>query len=350
MLLSAFLEAGFKKSSLDKLVESLHLKDVKIITSKKTVGHIEATSVRFKLKKNINFSFSKINNLINKASLSASVKNNSLNTYKLLKQIEEKVHGHKHKDFKFQHLGEIDAIVEIVSFWQALEDLGIGDCFCSIFILSKTSPAALQLLKGKKVRFVDWGYESVTPTAAALLRDFPQEELEVYPEAVGYGAGDYSGKGKSDFLRIVISKRIESVCRTIKLEVNLDDINPQVFDYIMDLLFSSGAQDVYIVPVIMKKSRPAFVLTVLLDKKDLDKIKQIIFRETTTFGLRYAEFKKEKLAYTFIRKKTPFGKVQYRRGILDNNLVKESPEYNDCKRIASKYNIPLVEVYKRLNT
>lgn len=350
MLLSALLEAGFKKSSLDSLISHLAIGGVKISVSKAEAGHIKASKIKFLTKKNINLSFRQIKNLLTRAKISNTVREKALGTYNCLRRIEEKVHGYSHRDFKFQHLGEIDAIIEITSFWQALEELEIKESFCSYFPLGSTSPATMQLLKGKKVRFVDWGYETVTPTAAALLRDFPQAELEIIPQIAGYGAGECSKAGRPDFLRIVIGEKIKVQEEIIKLEVNLDDINPQVFDHVMDLLFQAHALDVYITPIIMKKNRPAFTLSVLLNRKDLGKIEEIIFKETTTFGVRYAEFKKDKLKYSFVGKKTPFGKVQFRKGRLNGRLIKESPEYNDCKRIACKYNIPLIEVYKRLSS
>ena len=126
-------------------------------------------------------------------------------------------------------------------------------------------------------------------------------------------------------------------------------MNPQLFDNLMDLLLAGGALDVYITPIIMKKSRPAHCLSVLLETKDLAFIEDMIFTHTTTFGLRYTEFKRDRLNYDFVRKKTPFGSMQFRRGWFNGKHTKEYPEYNDCKKAAAKYNIPLIEVYKRLS-
>lgn len=349
MLLSAFFELGFKKSHLEKLIRNLGFKGIKVAFKKIKVGHTKATKTIFSSKKDINLSFSKIKSLLSKAKISREVKTKSLHTYTLLKSVEEKIHNHKLYDFKFQHLGEIDAIVEITSFWQAQEELGIKQCFSSFFPLAKTSPATAELLKNKNVRFLNWDYETVTPTAAALLRDFPQEDLELTPKKIGYGAGRFTKPGYPDYTRIVLGQQLEAKRDIIKLEVNLDDINPQIFDYLMDLLFSAGAQDVYITPIVMKKSRPAFVLSVLLERENLAQIRKIIFSQTTTFGLRYTFFKKDKLQYNFEYKKTSLGKIKFRCGYLERKLIKESPEYSDCKKIASKYNIPLVEVYKKIH-
>ena len=208
----------------------------------------------------------------------------------------------------------------------------------------------MQLLKEKKVRMVDWGYESVTPTAAALLKGFPQAEIELTPLVTGYGAGSLSSAARADLTRVILGQMVSAKEEILKAEVNLDDINPQVFDHIMELLFAQGALDVYITPIIMKKNRPAFCLSVLLKKEDLPKVEEIIFSHTTTFGLRFTEFKRDKLDFRFIKKKTALGTIQFRQGSLNGKYIKEYPEYNDCKRAASKYNIPLIEVYKRLRT
>ena len=131
MLLSAFLDAGFKRSSLDALIKTLGFKDVRVVRTKVEVGHITATKIRFAAKKEINLSFPQIKALINKAGISNSVKRNAVATYTALATVEEKIHGHSHKDFKFQHLGKLDAIIEIASFWLALEELKIDGGFCS---------------------------------------------------------------------------------------------------------------------------------------------------------------------------------------------------------------------------
>ncbi|MFC1514408.1 LarC family nickel insertion protein [Candidatus Omnitrophota bacterium] len=350
MLLSSLLSAGFKLSSLERLIKGLGLKGVKVIRRKVEAGHIRALRTDFTSPKEIDLSFRQIQTLIKKAKLPAKVKTQALDTYEVLRTIEEKIHGHTRRDLHFQHLGKLDALLEITSFWLALEELGIEQRFCSWFPLSNTSPATIDLLKGRTVRMVDWGYETVTPTAAALLRDCTQGEVELVPLSSGYGIGSAGSATRPDLVRALIGRAIGASEKIFKLEVNIDDMNPQVFDHLMDLLFDAGALDVYITPIIMKKSRPAHCLSVLLEKKDLPGIEKIVFAHTTTFGLRYAEFKRDRLASSFVRKKTPFGTMQFRRGSFNGRYNKEYPEYNDCKKAASKYNIPLIEVYKKLSS
>ncbi|MBN2120158.1 MAG: LarC family nickel insertion protein [Candidatus Omnitrophica bacterium] len=348
MLLAGLIGAGFQKTSLENLMRRLGFKQLGIRLKKIKVGHISANRLSYQEKNTKNLSFKEIRSLFRKAPISRWVSEKSMQTYDDLLRAEEAVHGHKHHT-RFEHLGKPDAIIEIAGFWLALEELKINRGFCSIFPLSQTAPATIELLKNRKVCFVDWGYETVTPTAAVLLKNFSQNDMVLIPKTAGYAAGYNNSPEREDMLRVVTCQKPDIKEKILKLETNLDDINPQVFDYIMELLFKAGALDVYITPIIMKKSRPAFVLSVLLDKKDLVKIEKVIFRETTTYGLRYAEFSRDKLNYKFIEKKTSFGKVLFRTGHLDGSIFKQSPEYSHCKKIASKYNIPLIDVYKRLN-
>jgi len=349
MLLSAFIDLGFKKNSLDNLIRNLGFKSLKIRFRRVQIPHIKINKAIFSFKKNINLSFSEIKSLIINSKLDKKVKKMSLETYFCLRRVEEKIHRARKEDFKFHHLGEPDALIEITSFWQALEELEIKECFCSSFPLSKPAPATLALLKNKKVKLVDWNYESITPTAASLLKDFPQEEPNFILDKIGYGAGNFSNPTNPDFLRIILGKKEDLVREKIlKIEVNLDDINPQIFEYLMKLLFKKGALDVYILPVVMKKNRPSFILSVLTKKADLNKIERIVFKHTTTFGIRYSELCRDKLEDRFIEKKTSLGKIRFRQGFLGGKLIKESPEYEDCKKIASRYNIPLLEVYQKI--
>ncbi|HEC68681.1 MAG TPA: LarC family nickel insertion protein [Candidatus Omnitrophica bacterium] len=349
MLLSALINLGFKRSSLRNLVKNLKLRGAGFKFKEVFVGHIKTNKIIFNFPPKMNLSFLEIRTLITLTKLNKKIKEKILKTYSRLKEIEEKVHGHKSRDFRFSHLGKPDALIEIASFWLALEELEIKECFCSTFPLSNPAPATLELLKDKKVRFTGSDYESITPTAGVLLKDFPQKELDFTLKKVGYGAGDFIKTEKEDFLRIIMGEKDDTVKeKIIKIEVNLDDINPQVFDYLLELLFKEGALDVYITQVIMKKSRPSFLLSVLTDRINLDKMKEIIFKHTTTFGIRYSEFNRDRLNYKFILKDTPLGKIRFRQGFLKGSLIKESPEYEDCKKIASKHNIPLVEVYTQL--
>jgi len=133
------------------------------------------------------------------------------------------------------------------------------------------------------------------------------------------------------------------------VETNIDDMNPEYYDYIEDLLFDAGAKDVFKTNIMMKKNRPAIKISVLVDMDDLSKIEEILFLQTTTFGLRYYEVTKMELDREFEKMDTLFGQVTVKKAYFNNKLIKSKFEYDQCKAIAKKYNLPINEVYKKLN-
>lgn len=132
------------------------------------------------------------------------------------------------------------------------------------------------------------------------------------------------------------------------LETNIDDMNPEFYQYVMKKLFENGALDVFITPIIMKKQRPASTLSVLCEEKNLHKLKDIIFAETSTFGIRCYDVLRYKLDRDFIDVNTPYGKVRVKRGFIEGRLVKAYPEYEDIKDIAEKTGISISAVYRNV--
>lgn len=132
------------------------------------------------------------------------------------------------------------------------------------------------------------------------------------------------------------------------LETNIDDMNPEFYQYVMDMLFKIGALDVFITPIIMKKQRPASKLSVLCEKVHVDKIKDIIFKETSTFGIRSYDVLRYKLDRDFIDVHTPYGKVRVKKGYIEGKLIKAYPEYEDIKSIAGKTGISISAVYRNV--
>ncbi|WP_017728984.1 nickel insertion protein [Halalkalibacterium ligniniphilum] len=133
-----------------------------------------------------------------------------------------------------------------------------------------------------------------------------------------------------------------------KLEVNLDDISPEWLGHLMDKLLSEGARDVYYVPIYMKKNRPAVMLQLLCRNEDFEKIKQILFKETTTLGVRYYPLSVHRLERRFYKLETKWGTVTMKEGLLEGEVVQVAPEYEDCKRLAKANNVPLKIVYQEV--
>ncbi|MDP2922212.1 MAG: LarC family nickel insertion protein [Candidatus Omnitrophota bacterium] len=349
MLLSALIGLGCPFSYLKKefkklrLGFSIHLKKVK-------VGHKSFNKIFFEGQ--INLSYREIIKVIAASGLNSKVKDKSLQAYESIFDVEKKIHKIKQNNFHFRHLGEIDAILEICGFFIALKYLKVDKIYVSSFPLDLPAPATLELLKGKKIKAVNFGYETITPTAAVLLKDAIQTEDVFIFSKSSIACGDC---GEKDYLIAYLIDRSPSTInhplaieqdKIIKLEANIDDMNPQIFESLFDFLYKNGAKEIYVEQVIMKKSRPAFVLNVLCSPVDFTKVRDIVFSHTSTFGIRYQEYFRDKLKYKFVYKNTKFGKVKFR--VSEPPFKKETPEYQDCLRLAKKFKKPILEIYRNI--
>jgi uncharacterized protein (TIGR00299 family) protein len=209
------------------------------------------------------------------------------------------------------------------------------------------------LLKGAPVYSSGLQAELVTPTGAAIVAMLAKRfsafpELKI--EKTGYGAGTRDFPGHANVLRITIGEALPQLAsktsqETISvLEANLDDLNPQVFGYVMDRLLEAGALDVFGMPVQMKKNRPGTLLTILAKPADADQLAQIVFSETTTLGVRRREEKRQVLARRWQNVSTRFGEVRIKIASLNGTVTTYAPEYEDCRRIAVEHRVPLKSV------
>ncbi|MDO9289285.1 MAG: LarC family nickel insertion protein, partial [Thermodesulfovibrionales bacterium] len=174
-------------------------------------------------------------------------------------------------------------------------------------------------------------------------------------EKIGIGAGGRDFKGKANVLRIFVGESIgqgaESREQKITvIETNIDDMNPQIYEYVMERLFRAGALDVYLTQVIMKKGRPGIKLSVLCNDSDKEKMMRIMFEETTTIGLRFYSVGRKTLGREIKNLNTKFGKINLKLSKLGDKTVRITPEYEDCKRLAKKLNLPLLEVIKSVSS
>ncbi|MCK9613880.1 MAG: LarC family nickel insertion protein [Candidatus Omnitrophica bacterium] len=346
MLLYSLIGLGYPVSHLKKELRKLNV-DFDIALKEIENNHHKNKCLDFKGE--LNLSYLKILKLISKSKLERGIREKAIRAYQELFEIERKIHGAKTADFKFHHLGKLDAILEICGFYIGLQYLGINEIYVSNFPLSMPSRATFEILKGKKINPKNFGYESITPTAAILLKDANQLECSF---DLGKYSTAYGAAAETDYLVAYLSPQsidhspqIEQD-KIIKIETNIDDMNPQAFENVFEKLYANGAREAYIEQVIMKKTRPAFVLNVLCMHKDFEKIRDVIFSHTTTFGIRYSEYSRDKLKYNFVSKKTKFGKIRFR--ISAEPFQKDAPEYEDCLIAARKFNVPLIEIYKNL--
>ena len=306
--------------------------------------------------------FSDIKRIINGSKLSKHLKKNCLAVFERLARAEAFVHGTTFGRVKFHEVGAVDSIVDIAGTVIALDYLGVEKIYASAFSTGSgfvsvghgkmplPAPATARLLEGYPVRFNVRSGEMTTPTGAAIVTTLAKEvggKPSFKLLATGKGAGTYESKELANILRIFIGKsrtNFESD-EVFIIETNIDDMSGEVYGILFDRLFEAGALDVYAVPIIMKKSRPAYLLAVIAEERDRSILEEMILRETSTFGVRSYPVSRRKLRRDYKRVRTRLGTVRLKIGILDNEPIKMAPEYEDCRRLAEKHGIPFIDVY-----
>ena len=353
MFLASLIDAGFSLNKLKKELDKLGL-DFEI-EIKKEEDVIEATNLFIHSEDRKRRDLKDIVKIIDDSSLNEDVKKKAKGLFMKLAKAEAKVHGISIDKVHFHEIGAVDTIVDIVGSLIALKGLGIeklysspvllgrGKIECRHGILPAPAPATLELLKGKPIVFTSVPTEITTPTGAVLLSmaEFSYPEMNV--ARIGYG----KGKKKLDMpnlLRIVIGKEIDEEGIYV-IETNIDDMNPEIYPYIIDKLLKAGALDAFIMPVIMKKGRVGILLKLLAPHNKMEEVKKILFEETTTFGLRYYKAKRDKLERKIVPIKTKYGEVKVKIGYYGNK-VSIAPEYEDCRKIAMEKGVPLKEIYE----
>jgi uncharacterized protein (TIGR00299 family) protein len=306
-----------------------------------------------------------IRQIIANATISAAAKATANSIFGALGIAEAKIHNSDVESIHFHEVGSVDAIVDIVCAAIGAEALGVDEIICSPLnvgggtvkcahgTLSIPAPATLELLQGVPVYSSDIQVELVTPTGAAIVKTLAKE-FAPFPamkiERSGYGAGSRDFPGHANVVRLTVGEaRAARSTNTSEelitvLEANLDDLNPQVFGYVMDRLFQAGALDAYGVPVQMKKNRPGTLLTVLCKPENAANLTEIIFAETTTLGVRRREEQRHALLRKSIKVRTPWGEVRIKLASMNGTITNYAPEYEDCRRIAVEHHVPLKTV------
>lgn len=309
-------------------------------------------------------SLSEIRKIISAAPINERAKQKALTIFQVLGEAEAKIHNTTVENIHFHEVGAVDAIVDIVCSAVASEALNIDEWICSPLNvgggtvqcahgrLPVPAPAVLELLRGMPMYSSGIEKELTTPTGAAIVKTLATHfgSVPAYKvEAAGYGAGTRELPGQPNVVRVTIGESISTASAVAPefisvLEANLDDMNPQVFGYVMDRLLDAGALDVFETPVQMKKGRPGMLLTVLTRTEDAQKLAKIVFAETTTLGIRMREERREVLTRRAVTVKTPWGEIRMKVANLNGTVMNFAPEYEDCRRIASEHAVPLKTV------
>lgn len=311
--------------------------------------------------------FGDIKKIIDASELDAAVKTCALAIFNVIADAEGKVHQRPAEEVTFHEVGAIDSIVDIVGCAICLDYLDVEKIFvsrintgsgfvkCAHGLMPIPAPATAELLQGFKTYQYGADKELTTPTGAAIVKALAEYSADLpedfSSEKIGYGAGTWD-LDIPNVLRIYFGEFGEQVERhLVKLETNIDDMNPQIYGWLYERLFNAGALDVWTTPIFMKKNRPAQMLSVLVDAEHRELCIKIIFEETTTIGLRVIDVARRVEAVRKIAKvETSFGEVQCKVSAYDGKIVSITPEYEDCRRLAEKNSVPLKAVWQEALT
>ncbi|MGV8057210.1 MAG: nickel pincer cofactor biosynthesis protein LarC [Smithellaceae bacterium] len=315
--------------------------------------------------------FTDISRIIGKSDLSTKVKDISLNIFTRIAVAEGKIHGCKADDVHFHEVGAVDSIVDIAGAAICLDylspdtiisspvQLGGGFVRCAHGILPVPAPATVEILQGIPVKTGAVPFETTTPTGAAILAatvDVFTEELDFTPQKIGYGIG-HRDTDIPNVLRAYLGVSLPTDSEdtddtenktALLVECNIDDMNPELYEDVMEELFAQGAYDVFLTPIIMKKSRPAITLSVLCGEEERLAIEEILWLRTSTFGLRFQRISKSMLQRDFVTLSTKFGDVSVKNGYWRGRKIKSKAEYEDCKRLAKEKGVSVKEIYDSL--
>lgn len=376
MCLGALIDAGVPVTKLENELRKIPIKGYRLKVKRVKRSGFAATKadvirkLKVKSKKLEVRRWKDIEHLIKNSQLSDGIKKKGLRIFRRLFTAEAKVHGKTFNTAHLHELGAVDCIVDILGTVIGLKLLGIEKVYSSGVnigggsvrtkhgILPVPAPATADMLKDIPVYSDGINYELTTPTGAVILKEI-SSSFGIIPdmviEKIGIGAGNKDFRDKPNVLRILIgqSKEQSAESREQKvavIETTIDDMNPQIYEYVMERLFKAGALDVYLTQLIMKKGRPGIKLTVLCNGKDKDNLIKILFEETTTIGLRFYEAGRQTLKREIKEINSGLGKLRFKISKLGSRIVKTTPEYEDCKKLAKKLNMPLIEVMKRVKS
>jgi uncharacterized protein (TIGR00299 family) protein len=370
MVLGAMLDAGVDIESVKRELMKLNLDGYEIRVSKVDRNGLAGTKVDVVVDKEKHIhsaNYGDIKKIIEKSGLSERIKNDSIRIFKRIAEAEAKIHNTPIDNIHFHEVGAVDSIIDVVGAAVCIDLLAIDEIISSPVntgsgtvktehgLLPVPAPAAAEMLRGFPFYSSDIKFELATPTGVGIITTMAKE-FNLMPlmktTAIGYGAGSSNFLNLPNILRIVIGETYNPLERdsVIVIESNIDDMNPQFYDHIIDRLFEGGALDVFLTPVIMKKSRSAVKITILSPNDKLSRLIDILFKETTSFGLRTYRTERIKLEREIKIIETGYGNVKVKLGMREGEVVAIAPEYEDCKRIAIESGESIKEVYEKIKS
>jgi uncharacterized protein (TIGR00299 family) protein len=371
MNLGAMVDLGVDAGHLQKELEKLNIQGFRLEVTPDIRMGISGTKVTVVIENPENEKhrhLRHIEELINNSNLSERIKVKSLAIFNRIALAEAKVHQIDIQKVHFHEVGALDSIADIVGaaicqeylevdeIYSSPVQLGGGFVKCAHGMMPVPAPATAEIMAGIPVKTGLIEYEATTPTGAAILAATVNRfvsRMELVVLRTGYGIGQRDG-GIPNVLRVYLAEdstdRREDVeeAEAIMLECNMDDMNPEWFSHVTGLLFEAGAADVFTIPIVMKKSRPGHMLSVLCSPDAAERMKEILFKETSTIGLREYSVKKSMLCREVVKVITKYGEVDVKRSYFGGIVVNEKPEFEQCSSLAREHGVTLEEIRKEV--
>ena len=367
MILGAFMDNLVPFEYLKDELQKINLKNYELKLSDTSRHHIAAKKFDVITKeKTTSRHLSDIEKLISESDHTDYIKQNSIEVFRLLGKAEAKIHNIALEKVHFHEVGAVDSIIDIVGAFICLDYLKPEIIYTSPLpishgtfqaahgVLPVPAPATLGILSNYPQRKINVNGELVTPTGASIIKHISQgplpEGVDLEIEETGYGAGNKDFKEIPNLLRIWLGSISESktVETLLQIETNIDDMNPEIYPFVMEKLLDIGVNDVWLQNIQMKKSRPGIKLSVLCTTEKMDEVKKILFTETSTIGIRYMPVKREILQRKNTTIDSSWGKIKVKQTEYAGKITLH-PEYEECKRIALENNLPLLFVYNKIN-
>ncbi len=362
MLLGALIDVGASIEVVRSAIDRLRLPDCEVHTERVMKGALSALQATVKTpRKETHRHYTDLVAIVSTTDLPDEIKAPALAMLRRVGEVEAGIHSEPLESIHLHELGGDDTLIDIVGVLLALADLKIDRVYVSSLPLARgwtksqhgqlplPAPATLALLKGAPVRYVDnVEAELVTPTGAVLLTSLADQYSGFPPmtlQSIGVGAGRRD-MPFPNVVRVLIGEAANDglIVETLTLlETNIDDLNPQVYEHVLNRLFDAGALDVTLTPIHMKKNRPATTLSALCQADKADALLKIILSETTTLGVRRQTIERVSLPRTIETVETPYGSIRVKVARW-GDIERAVPEYEDCRRAAEEHHVPLIEV------
>lgn len=307
-----------------------------------------------------------IRKIIGESSLPADVCDLAMKMFTCIAEAEAAVHDRSPEEVHFHEVGAVDSIIDIVGaaicfryldvekVYVSTVELGSGMVTCEHGLLPVPAPATARIIGGFPVHTGGVDFEATTPTGAAIIASLAEPlpaAMNFQIRSTGYGVGHKNNPSRPNLLRVFLAETDESRLsghQAYLVECNIDDMNPELSDYLSGKLFAAGAGDVWLTPVIMKKGRPAFTISVICEQEQINPVRELLFTESTTIGMRIIPFTKETLHREFEEIDTRFGKVVIKKSFYNGRLVSVKPEADRCAAIAAVTGLPMKQVIQEI--